>query len=105
MLPETETKTIVFWSTTKIDNEGHDEKTNNCNDLDTGKDEFSFTIDLDGKDIQADYEHDEDRDPDCNTDLSFGIPKSNDNGGGRNFGTKSDSRRIPVLSRVLVFVS
>jgi len=97
VLPETETKTVVRGSTAKINNESHDQKTNNCDDLDTGKDKFGFTINGDGEDIEADDEDNNYGDPCCNTDIGCTVPVSDNNRGGRNFGTESDGRSIPVL--------
>ncbi len=51
MLPVSEAQTIVLWSTAKIHNEGHDQETNDGNDLHTGKDELCLTVYLDGEDI------------------------------------------------------
>ena len=97
MLPETETETVVRGSTAKINNESHDQKTNNCDDLDTGKDKFGFTIDGDGEDIEADDDDNNYGDPCCDTDIGCTVPVSDDNRGGRDFGTESDGRSIPVL--------
>jgi len=69
MLPVAETQTIVLWSTTEVNNECHDQQTNDGNDLYTGKNELRFTIDLNGEDIQADHDDDNDRDPYCNIDV------------------------------------
>jgi hypothetical protein len=100
VLPETETKTVVLWSTTEINNESHDQKTNNCDDLDTGKDKLGFTIDGNGEDIEADNDDNNYGDPCCDADIGCTVPVSDDNRSGRNFGTESDGGIIPVLLRL-----
>lgn len=44
------------WRSTKIDNEGHDQKTNNCNDLDTGENELGLSINRNREDVERDDE-------------------------------------------------
>lgn len=45
VLPVAESKAVMAWCTTEVDNESKNEQTDNGDDLDTGKDEFGFTID------------------------------------------------------------
>ena len=78
MLPEAESQTVVLGSTAKIDDEGQEQEANNRYYLDTGEDEFGFTIDLDGEDIQADNHNDDYRDPGSNVDISGTLPVLDD---------------------------
>lgn len=87
----------MLWSTPKINDESHDQETNDSDDLDGCEDELSFTIDLDGEDVQANDESDDESDPRRNRDVLRALPILNDDGGGRDFGTESDCRSIPVL--------
>ena len=82
MLPVPETKTIVLWSTTKVDNECHDQETNDRNDLDTGEDELGFTIDGYSEDVQANHENDDEGDPYGNADMLGALPVLNNGRGG-----------------------
>ena len=61
-------------STSQVNNERHDQKTHDSDDLDTGKYEFRLSIYLDGKDIQADNENDDDRDPRTDADVFGTFP-------------------------------
>jgi hypothetical protein len=63
VFPESKPKTVVFWIAAKINNECHDEKTNDCNDLDTGKYEFCFSVDGNCKDVEAEDDDDDDGEP------------------------------------------
>lgn len=60
VLPVTETETVVRWSSTKVNDESADQKTENGDDLDTGKNEFGFTINGDGEDVETDDDDDDD---------------------------------------------
>jgi hypothetical protein len=53
----------MFWPTTEINDEGHDEETNDGEDLDTCEDKFGLTVDGYGEDIQANNEHDDQGNP------------------------------------------
>lgn len=88
---------MVVWSTTQVNNEGHDQEANDGDDLDTRKNELGFSIDLNSEDIQADDQSNDQRDPDCNTDMVGALPVLDDDGGGRDFGTKCNCGVIPVL--------
>lgn len=87
----------MVWSTTEINDESHDQKTDNRNDLNGGKDELGFTIDLYGEDVQADNEDDDKGNPDSNADVVRTLPVLDNDRGGGDFGTESDCRCIPVL--------
>ena len=87
----------MLWSAAKINDESHDQETNDGNDLDGCEDELGFTIDLDGEDVQADDESDDESNPRRNRDVLCAWPILNDDRGGRDFGTESDCRVIPVL--------
>ena len=50
----------MVWTTSKVNDEGQDQKSNNRNDLDARKDELGFSIYLDGKDVQADNDYNDD---------------------------------------------
>jgi hypothetical protein len=78
MFPEAESQTVVRGSTAKIDDESQEQEANNRDYLDTGKDEFCFTIDLNGEDIQADNHKDDYRDPSSNVDVSRTVPVLDD---------------------------
>jgi hypothetical protein len=52
-----------MWCTSEINNDGENQKTKNCDDLDTGEDKFCFSIDGYGKDIKAEDNDNNDRDP------------------------------------------
>jgi hypothetical protein len=97
VLPIPKSKTVVVWSTTEINDESHDQETDDCDDLDTGEDEFGFTIDGNGEDVEADDEDNDDRDPYCDADVVCTWPVANNNRSGGDFGTEGDCRRIPVL--------
>ena len=87
----------MLWSAAKINNESHDQETNDGDDLDGCEDELGFTIDLDGEDVQTDDESDDESDPRRNRDVLRALPILNDDGGGRDFDTESYCRSIPVL--------
>lgn len=89
----------MAWSTTEVDNECHDQETNNSDDLDTSKHEFGLAIDLNGEDIKADHKDDYDGNPYCNTDVLCSFPVIDNDRSGRNFGAERDGRSIPVLLR------
>jgi len=78
MFPEAESQTVVCWSTAKIDDESREQQANNRDYLDTGKDEFGLTIDLNGEDIQADNHEDDYGDPGSNVDVSGAVPVLDD---------------------------
>jgi hypothetical protein len=46
----------VVRATAKVNNEGKDQESDDCDNLDTREDELSFAINLNGKNVQADYE-------------------------------------------------
>jgi hypothetical protein len=60
VLPITEPKTVVVWTTAKINNEGQNQKSDYGDDLDAGKNELGFAIDLNGKDVQAEDQYNDD---------------------------------------------
>lgn len=78
VLPVTKSETIVARRTAEINDESDKKQANNSNDLDTGENELGFTIDGDCKDVQADDEHDDDRDPGSLIDLV--VPETNNDG-------------------------
>ena len=41
----------MIWSTTQIDDESHDQETNNRDDLNTSEDELGFSVDLDSENV------------------------------------------------------
>lgn len=81
MLPVSESESVVFWSTAKINDESHDQKTNNCDDLHTGKNEFGFTIDGNGENVETDDENDNEGDPNSDADVIRAMPVSDDDRG------------------------
>jgi hypothetical protein len=44
VLPESEAKTVVAWSTAEINNESHHQESDNGDNFHTGKDEFGLAI-------------------------------------------------------------
>lgn len=84
-------------STAKINDECHDQETNDREDLDTCEDKFSFSVYLDGEDIQADNEDYDDGDPYSYADVLRTFPVLDDDSCGRDFGTEGNRGGIPVL--------
>jgi hypothetical protein len=86
-----------IWSrlTTEIEDERHENQTDNRDDFDTGEDELGFSIDSHGEDVQADDNDNDDRDPCSRIDLR--VPETNNDGGSGNFGAESDGTRVPVV--------
>ena len=87
----------MVWSAAEINDECHDQQTDDGDDLDGREDELGFTVDLDGEDVQAEDDADDEGDPRRNSDVLRAWPILNDDGGGRNFGAEGDCRGIPVL--------
>ena len=81
MLPVPETKAVMLWSAAEVDNESHNQETNNSNDLDTGEDEFSLTIDGYSEDVEGEYEKNDESDPCGNVDMLGTWPVLNDSRG------------------------
>lgn len=97
VLPVVEAKTTLGRTSAKVNAECHDQETDNGDDLDRGEQEFGFTIDGDGEDIQAHNEHKDNGDPGSDVDVdSTGPVLDNDRRGG-DFSAESDSARIPVV--------
>lgn len=71
----------MVWSTAEINDEGQKQKSDNRNNLDAGKDEFGFTVDLNGKDIQADNEYNDECDPNSDRDVISPRPVLNNDRG------------------------
>lgn len=72
----------MLWSTSQVNNESHDQETNDGQDLDTGKYKFCLSIYLNRKDVQADNEDDYDGDPDSYADMLGPFPVLDDDRGG-----------------------
>ena len=83
----------------KIKAQRHDEKTNDRDDLDAGKNEFCFSIDGYGEYVEADDDEDNYRYPSCNVDANSAIPELNDERSCRDFGAKGDGGGVPVLNK------
>jgi hypothetical protein len=90
VMPVSESQASLFWRTTEIDDEREDQETDDCDDLDTSEDEFRFTIDRNGEDVETEDDSDDDGDPCGNIDIPSTVPELNDNRGSRYFGAKSD---------------
>jgi hypothetical protein len=60
VLPESEAKTVVAWSTAEINNESHHQESDNGDNFHTGKDEFGLAINRDGENVETDNENDDD---------------------------------------------
>ena len=88
---------MAVWSTTHINNEGHNQESNDGDDLNTCEDELCLSIDLDGEDVQADNKNDDQRDPGCDIDVISPGPVLDDDGCGTDFGTESYGRVVPIL--------
>lgn len=50
-------------TTAEVKDEGQDQKSDQCDDLQAGKPKFSFAIDRDRENVEADDDDDDDRDP------------------------------------------
>ena len=87
----------MLWSTAEIDNESHEQQTNHCDDFETGEDEFGFTVDLDGEDVQAEYEKDEEGNPYSHRNVVCAMPVLDDDRCCRDLGAEGDRRGVPVL--------
>jgi len=87
------------WAATKVKTQRHNEETNDCDDLDAGKNEFRFSIDGYGEYVEADDDNDDYRYPGCDVDANSAIPELNDDRSCRNFGAKGDGGGIPVLNK------
>ena len=97
VLPVPETKTVVSRPSTKIDDQGHEEQSDNRDDLDTGEHEFRFAVDLDGEDVEAEDDDDDDGDPCGDIDPLGAVPELDDDGSGRDFGAEGDGGLVPIL--------
>lgn len=87
----------MFRTASQIHDECQDQKTNNCDDLDAGEDKFCLAVDLDGENVEADDEHNDDGDPNSHTDMLGTFPISYDDGRRGDFGAECDGRSVPVL--------
>lgn len=67
---------------TKVNDERHEQKAHNRDDLNGGEDEFSFAIDGDCKDVQTKDHYDNQRDPGRDVDMIRPGPILNNDGGG-----------------------
>ena len=80
----------MIWSTTKINNESHYQKSDNGDDLDAGENKFGFTIDSNGEDVQADNQDDDEGDPGGDIDVISTAPELNHDGGSGDFRAQGD---------------
>jgi hypothetical protein len=85
VLPVAKTATVVVRTSAEVNNEGHDQETDNGDDLDTGEDELGFSINGDGEDIQANDDDEDDGDPCSRTNLVVPVPDQDSSSG--KFGT------------------
>ena len=83
--------------TSQVHAECHYQEPHNGDDLGTGENEFGFTIDGNGEDVQANDEDDDDGDPRGDVDSDGALPELDDERCGRDFGAESDGAGIPVL--------
>lgn len=84
--------------TTEVENKSQDQQADDGDDLDAGEDEFGFSIDGDGKYVEADDHHDNDGDPCGNVDVCGMWPELDDDRCGGDFGAERDRIRVPILS-------
>ena len=82
---------------TKIDDQGHEEQSDNRDDFDTGEHEFRFAVDLDSEDVEAEDDDDDDGDPCGDIDTLGAVPELDDDGSGRDFGAECDGGLVPIL--------
>jgi hypothetical protein len=78
----------MVWATSKIEDNGQDQKTDDGEDLDASKQELSLTVDLDGENVKADDTNQDDGNPNSRVDAVG--PEVDNESSGRNFDTKSD---------------
>lgn len=97
LLPVSETATIVVGSATKHDDKTSDEQSEDGDDLNRGEDEFSFSVNGDSEDVQADDDDDDEGDPNGRRVFAFSIPKLDKQGCSRDFSTECDGTLIPVV--------
>lgn len=83
--------------TTEVDNEGHDQKTDEGDDLDASENELCFSVDRDGEDVETDYKHNDEANLSSDIDTICAWPILNNNRGSTNLSTKCDSARISVI--------
>lgn len=85
----------MVWGAAEPDDDTAEEETEDCDDLDGCEAELGFTVYRYSEDVQANDDDNDDSDPDSLVDLALGIPEADDDGSGRDFGTKSDGTLIP----------
>lgn len=95
--PVVETKARLAWNTAEVDDEGEDEKADDGDDLDGGKDEFGFSIDGDGEDVETEDQNNDDGDPSGDIGVPGALPKLDDGGSSGNFGAQGNGAGIPVV--------
>lgn len=94
VLPVAETDAVTGGTATEVDDERGDDQDDNGDDLDETEPKLGLTIVLDTEEVDAEYEDEENRDPSGRIDAC--VPVLDDDGGGRDFGWKSDAVRVPV---------
>jgi hypothetical protein len=92
---------IVFWTATKVNNECHNQKTNNCDNLHTGKYEFGFSVDGNCEDVEA-YDNDNDDGyPRGDINISCSFPELDDDSSSTDLSAEGDGRIVPVLKTII----
>ena len=85
------------WVSAEIDNEGHEQETDNGDELDGCEDELGLAINGDCEDVQADDKHDDKGDPSCDVDVVGTVPELNDSRCGRDLCTECNGAGVPVV--------
>ena len=95
LLPVSESEAVMVGSTTKHDDKTRNEQTEKSDDLDRSKDKLSLAIDTYCKDVEADDEDNDERNPDGGVVFLILIPERHQDSSGRDFGTESDGALVP----------
>jgi hypothetical protein len=82
----------VLGSSTEVDDESHNQKTNNSDNLDTSKYEFCFTVDSHRENIKANDKNDDNGDPCCDINVFCTFPELDNNSSSRDFSAERDRR-------------
>lgn len=96
-LPVTESTAVMVRSTAEPDDYTAEQQTEDGDNFYRRKAEFGLSVYRYSEDVQTDDDDDDDGDPNTLIDLFLGVPETDDDGGGRDFGTESDGALIPWL--------
>ena len=93
-MPVSESISLPRRTSATYEHQGHQNQSDDTEDLDGSKPEFCFTIDFDGEAVEGEDDDDGQGDPDGNMDGR--LPVLDDQRGGCNLGRYSDGENIPV---------